>query len=168
MCVGVAVEEVSTAIVLEIAVPTNVKEFNADVQRIAKEMTGPILIEFQRRISLDAFARIINKTPVGDPSFWISDPPPGYVGGHARGNWQLTVGMAEQGEIDGVAVLPADQLGAAAARLQAMEAYAVVYITNNVAYISYLNDGTASPRQAPQGMVEVSLEEVRQIWARVQ
>lgn len=148
--------------------PTNVKEFNAAVEREARDMTGPQLILFQRQIALDAFARIIDMTPVGDPSFWITEhPPAGYVGGHARGNWQLVVGMAEKGEIDGVAVLPNDQLGAATARLEAMEAYAVVYITNNAEYISYLNDGTASPRQAPQGMVEVTLAELQQIWARV-
>lgn len=148
--------------------PTNVKEFNAEVQREAKKMTGPILIEFQRRVSLDVFMRIINKNPVGNPDKWEhpENAPPGYVGGHSRGNWQLAVGIAERGIVDGVSITPNDQRAMAEARLLAMETYAVVYITNNVAYIMALEDGHS--KQTPQGMVAVSLDEVRQIWARVQ
>ncbi|MEE4465532.1 hypothetical protein V2S84_25980, partial [Azotobacter chroococcum] len=43
-----------------------------------------------KKVGIDMLAKIVDRSPVGNPSLWQSPPPPGYVGGRFRGNWQVT------------------------------------------------------------------------------
>jgi len=73
--------------------------------------------------------------------------------GRARGNWQLT--------IDDPAVLEkySDRpIEEGMATLKTLGIFQVVFITNNVPYIVYLEKGSSS--QAPNGMVEITLQEL--------
>ena len=56
--------------------------------------------ESVRKLTLDLDKGIVMSTPVGDPTYWKRPPPPGYVGGRARGNWQPSVGEPITTEID--------------------------------------------------------------------
>lgn len=96
-------------------------------------------------------------TPVGNPSLWKSKPPPGYVGGTARRNWQASLNAPASGEMR-----ETDPSGAAALRLQETTAgqfttrrHQSIWLTNNLPYIGALNDGWST--QAPAGFVEEAI-----------
>lgn len=104
------------------------------------------------------FELIIMSTPVGDPSQWEHPEwaPPDYVGGHARLNWQASVGSPITQEIDGVD--PEGSIAVARVR-ETVKSGAVNYLCNNVPYISRLEyDVPPHSRKAPKGMVRISIQ----------
>lgn len=105
---------------------------------------------------LDLSNRVIMRTPVGQPSLWKNPPPPGYTGGHARANWQSSIGNPAEGEINAI-----DPNGAATLNnIRVSEAPGNVWwLTNNLPYIQRLEyDGWST--QASEGMVRVTLAEL--------
>lgn len=134
----------------------------ADIERIA----GDKLDQVVRGTLLDLSRRVIMRTPVGDPSGWQNPPPPGYVGGTARGNWQVSYGSPEPGVL-----ARTDQSGqttiADVAQQTELAGGNVWYLTNNLPYIQRLEfEGWSD--QSPQGMVRISLSELdRSIDAQI-
>ncbi len=130
--------------------------------------------EAARKIALDALTRIVEKTPVDT--------------GRARGNWQVSPIQPILTELDLGFSSPARVVGrgkkftkqrqrnkTASQRLNAQQAaqlalkagqaviesqgrVTVLYITDNVPYILFLENG--SSRQAPQGMVKLTAQEL--------
>lgn len=139
--------------------------FNAAIKK-----TIPVLkqdfTDFHALIALEALRRIVLKTPVGNPDVWkVKKPPKGYVGGRARGNWQLTIGKASKKVLEDRAKSSADTgdlITKGAQILQKLGFGQVVWIANNLDYILFLEDGHSG--QAPKGMVSVTLQELRMIF----
>ena len=133
----------------------NLKEFRLWIKKISSETVPKQLLgTFQKLVTIDLFRRVVLKSPVGNPDYWL-DPesaPPGYVGGRFRANWQITVGESAAGEIDStdfpVPNIPGNLTG-----------FQTVWITNNVPYADALEGGW-SRRQAPDGIVEVAIVEM--------
>lgn len=107
---------------------------------------------------LDISASIVDRTPVGDPTYWKSGKAPaGYVGGTAKANWRAAIGAP-----DLVYANKQDKEGSSTIR----EISVVVdnapdnlfFLTNSVPYIQLLEYGQHS-KQAPGGMVRVTLAE---------
>lgn len=105
---------------------------------------------------------LIFGSPVGNPSIWENpaSAPEGYVGGHFRRNWIVSVGGFNETEIEGV-----DPAGAATAATgqAAIEAWknagrlrANLVIQNNVPYANRLAQGWS--RQAPAGWVDQQID----------
>ncbi len=121
----------------------NLKKFSAALKKGQVEL-GEIHLKFQKRIALEALTRIIKRTPVDT--------------GRARANWQLASSTNES-EVGGT-----DPGGSAtiAGGLSAIDRitvpFGVIWIFNNVEYITLLEEGSSS--QAPQGMVALSLREI--------
>jgi len=107
--------------------------------------------------------KLVARTPVGDANFWQSTPPPGYVGGHARFNWMLSMGARVVQEIDGVDTSP----GGASTIQKITDAVPkepgdnVFFIQNSVPYIERLEDGYS--RQAPNGFLALTALEFQNI-----
>jgi hypothetical protein len=111
-----------------------------------------------KKVLFDLSSSLVIKSPVGDPKYWKSKPPPGYSGGRFRANWQFASGRinhltTEQKDKSGgptisklVGLVPPRVLGE------------VHYITNSLPYAIPLENGH-SWRQAPQGMVQVTVLE---------
>lgn len=114
-----------------------------------------------RKVVFDVGNSLVMKTPVGDADYWINPAPPGYVGGRARGNWQygLNAPNLKQGSIDGGGAQP---LGRIVSNTPTKASGHVHYITNTLAYIKRLEEGW-SKRQAPRGMIKITLMEFRPI-----
>jgi hypothetical protein len=91
-----------------------------------------------KSVALDVFGKIVFRTPVDT--------------GHARANWQATVGSPA----DGVVQSAQPPAAIAAAGLDD-----VIYITNNVEYVEALEHGHS--QQAPAGMVKVTVNEFKGI-----
>lgn len=101
---------------------------------------------------LELFARIVERTPVDT--------------GRARGNWQIDLDAKS-----GASLLATDKSGRetiarAMAKLDKLDKNSrVVLITNNLAYIKALEYGHS--RQAPSGMIRISVAEFKGILARM-
>lgn len=130
--------------------------FNIRLEQLGKELEG----DLQALAAAAAFASlstVVLATPVGNPSLWQNPvAPPGYVGGRARGNWQVAIGVpndAETGRVDGggSVTIQTGRGTVAGYRLGPL-----IYVFNNVPYIGRLNDGFSS--QAPAGFVERAID----------
>jgi hypothetical protein len=102
-----------------------------------------------RAVALDAFSRIIVKTPVDT--------------GRARGNWMIDVqivpeGWAEQYDRGGMATQDKGR-----AMLAAYKLGYEIHIRNNLPYIVALENGWS--QEAPEGMVKTTMLEIGAITA---
>lgn len=84
-----------------------------------------------------------------------------YVGGRFRGNWQFSIGVPAEGELDQVD--PAGGVTLAKLRLQVEQLTIgqTAYIVNNLPYAVPLEYGHS--KQAPGGMVRITLARFQQI-----
>lgn len=121
--------------------PTNLEKFNAELARATKDMTEDMLVEFQMMVAMEAFKRIVMRTPVDT--------------GRARGNWQISIDREPEYELDAFDDPTLREL----VNIQAARPYSTVFITNNVPYIFYLEYERRSSK-SPEGMVEITLQEL--------
>ncbi|MEE9367039.1 MAG: hypothetical protein V3W44_10155 [Dehalococcoidales bacterium] len=129
--------------------------FNDEIKKCQEDIDLAVE-EVIAKISFAVFSAVTLATPVGDPRLWQNpeNAPPGYVGGRARGNWQIGIGADPEGEGDD----PPDPTGSrvldtARAELAGYEfGTEKIFIVNNVPYIGPLNNGSSA--QAPAGFVE--------------
>lgn len=124
--------------------------FSSDIEKFVKK-TGANADKVVREVVLDIGKSLVMKTPVGDPKYWKSKPPKGYTGGHARANWQHSVGNRVIEEIDCIDPSGQKSIDRITASIPDKAAGQVHYIQNSVPYIQALEDGHS--RQAPNGMV---------------
>lgn len=103
---------------------------------------------------------LIAGSPVGDPTLWVGPAPAGYVGGHFRRNWIVSIGGFNATEIAGE-----DGVGAATAAQgkQVIDAWekagrlgANIVIQNNVPYANRLAQGWS--RQAEAGWIDEQID----------
>lgn len=100
---------------------------------------------------------VVMGTPVGNPTLWRKQPPPpGYVGGRARGNWFVNVGSAssEVREVSGMGT-GESAMSEGQTNIDRAQSGDEIHLTNNLPYIVPLNEG--SSQQAPAGFVEVAI-----------
>lgn len=148
------------------------KAFNKALDNYGKRTVPEAHLALQKKIAIDLFGKIIEKTPVGNPSLWAESslpPPKGYVGGRARANWAISIVTpsnslsANADPEEGVETnYPISGLQEAAgfAAMSKAKFGQTIWIYNNVRYIKRLEDGH-SQKQAPAGMVAVSIAEMQ-------
>ena len=125
-----------------------------DIERIAGDRMDKVV----RGTLLDLSRRVVLRTPVGNPSLWQGQPPPGYTGGQARGNWQASISSPASGTTTAIDKTGTPTITSIAGETQNAPGN-VWYLTNNLAYINRLEfDGWST--QATEGMVRVSLREL--------
>ena len=127
--------------------------FTSDIEKFVKK-TGANADKVVREVVLDIGKSLVMKTPVGDPKYWKSKPPKGYVGGHARGNWQHSVGNRVIEEIDCIDKSGQKSIDRIQQSIPQSAAGLVHYVQNSVPYIKRLEEGHS--RQAPHGMVALT------------
>ncbi|HEX5126491.1 MAG TPA: hypothetical protein VFW00_07100 [Rhodocyclaceae bacterium] len=101
--------------------------------------------------------RLVNRSPVGDGTYWQNPPPKGYTGGRFKGNWQVSIGSPASGiknliDKDGSATMAAHANVIAIAK-----AGEVQFLVNNLPYAERIEKGWS--RQAPVGLVAVTVVE---------
>ena len=127
------------------------KAFQEKVEGQASDLVGLVVVKMHERID--------RRSPVGDATYWKSPPPKGYVGGHFRGGWRLSVGALPAGDINRI-----DPEGSAAragvlADLpgDGQNAGKVYYLFNGAPYGDRIEHGWS--RQSPQGVVGLTVIE---------
>jgi hypothetical protein len=110
-----------------------------------------------RKVVIDVGARLVEKSPVGDPSAWKNPPPPGYVGGRFRANWQYGFNQRPIGDLSDIDPSGAVSNERIITGTESNPAAGVHYLMNNLPYAQRLETGWSS--QAPQGMVNLTVIE---------
>ncbi|WP_417659997.1 hypothetical protein [Pseudidiomarina sp.] len=127
-----------------------------------------------RKTGTDMLAKLIDRSPVGNPDVWLSmnpvtdistgktstqgKAPDGYVGGRFRGNWQVAFDSAPGGEVDRVDPDGKSTLAIGKVVLSAYKSgVGSIWLANNVPYSYSLEMGHSS--QAPQGMAGITAAE---------
>lgn len=136
-------------------------QLDRELTRFSKVVIPEEVSLLQRKIVFDLLGRIVRKTPVGNPDLWKNPPPPGYVGGRARANWQVEVGVTDPNDrqVDAVDTAGAVTISKGEAVALGAKPFDITWIFNNVPYIVRLENGWSS--QAPPGhMIQLSILEV--------
>ena len=136
--------------------------FSVDIEKFAEKCHKAIPLAIQK-IVIAAGDSLVDKTPVGDPSYWKRPAPPGYMGGHAKGNWHYSLGAPHEVEFD--VIDPDGSISKARIRRElAGNAGAITttssYVQNNVPYIRKLEYGHHSPQCPPNGMAGRTMVEI--------
>ena len=104
-----------------------------------------------KKIVLDISVKLVLRSPVGDAKYWKSKPPPGYVGGRFRGNWQYGLNAANVTTSMNIDKNGKDTILAVNSQIPETAIGVVHYLTNSLPYAKRLEEGYS--RQAPKGMV---------------
>ena len=134
--------------------------FAADISAFVSKAKGRTDLVV-KKIVFDIGTKVVMRSPVGDGSLWKYPPPPGYVGGRFRANWQYGYGSIPSGDLPAI-----DATGGAStvrinAGLATSPAAGIHYLVNNLPYAKRLEDGWSS--QAPSGMVGLTVLEFQSI-----
>jgi hypothetical protein len=140
----------------------NLKQFNSEIDKFVKTIPD-MVTTLQKKIVLEALKRLVEKTPVDT--------------GRARGNWQVAIDAAAEGQL-----IVTDKEGIATVEkglsvLTNLPPYSVVWISNNVDYIEFLEYGTSRgptakltsegrSTQAPEGMLAITVEELQVMFEK--
>jgi len=101
--------------------------------------------------------RVVYRSPVGDASAWASKPPPGYVGGRFRANWQYGFNSIPSGDLPDIDASGTVSNGRIEAGVFSSPVAGVHYLSNNLPYAQRLEDGYS--KQAPSGLVGLTMME---------
>ena len=150
-------------------------QFKLDLKRFIEQEVPARAAEIQGRMSAELFTAIVQATPVGNHRTWqanrdratrgLAPLPKGYVGGHARKNWQMKVGSPATTELPGVDKTGAQAQSAAYQVAASIKKPARVFISNPLPYIDRLENGWS--KQAPRGMVRQAIAAVTAKYRRV-
>ena len=123
-------------------IEASLRDLQKEVDTFVKDLVPEKIVLLQKKLSFQALTLIVKKTPVDT--------------GRARGNWQVTIDFAPINSIDNTSI--AEVFSKANTELSKLKPFQNVYITNNVEYVIYLEEGSSS--QAPYGMVAISIQEL--------
>ena len=116
-----------------------------------------------RGTSLSLFSKIVLRTPVGNPSIWKHPKAPkGYTGGRLRANWQVNINSAPTGLVEGKDENGGKTINGAVNEIFRAKLGDSIYFINNLPYADIVENGRHS-KQAPQGMVKVTVAEFKQV-----
>lgn len=144
-------------------------QFKKDLDQFVDEELVEKALKLQRDIMMDLLDKLVINTPVGERSRWQNnirrkarglDPvPEGYVGGHARKNWQVTLNRPAVKELKGEDKTGNRTLQVGEQRIAQIKEPTIAYISNLVPYIERLEQGHSTLQ--PNGFVKPSLQQIR-------
>jgi hypothetical protein len=135
-----------------------------DPREISIALEAAVLDDFGKT----AFAilrNLIFASPVGNPDAWKStdfgrlSAPAGYVGGHFRRNWLVSIGGFNESQVEGTDAAGATTLAAGFAQIKRHQAGKLgpnLVIQNNVPYANRLAQGHSA--QAEAGWVDEEVD----------
>lgn len=135
-------------------------KFFAELDFESKDITRRQVLIWQKRIVLDAFEMVVDRTPVDY--------------GHARANWDVGINRVPSHEFTtdfeaDVSAPKAESKAAAMKRarqkLTRLKAFDTVHIVNNVAYTTVLEDGGFIPPN-PGPSKDERLHRFGRVWVR--
>jgi len=124
---------------------TNFRDFARALDRTASHMLAEPVLRAKQDLARTALTRIVERTPA--------------MTGHARANWQVTIGGPATGVVAGGDPSGAATLANGVAAIMADgDPFTTVWITNNTPYSQTLEQGSSN--QPPAGMVALTVAEL--------
>lgn len=122
--------------------------FKSQLEAFARKADGNMALA-TKKILIDIGTRVVERTPVGDPTLWSGPAPKGYVGGRARGSWQYSINVPEAKDTGAIDPVGGSTIAAITSKINPIPA--IHYISSSLPYMQALENGWSS--QAPAGMV---------------
>ncbi len=136
--------------------------FTADMTKFCKNEAPDYLDGVIRKVLIETGERIVQRSPVGQPRYWESPAPKGYVGGRFRGNWQYGFSVMTDEQLDVIDASGSATIAKLTNSALSTKAVGVHFIYNTLPYAERLeNEGWSD--QAPFGMVSLVELEFAQI-----
>ena len=123
--------------------------------------TGGKLEDVARDVVLSVGRSVVEKSPVGDATYWKNPPPPGYVGGRFCANWQHGFNTPASGALNDLDPTGGASIMRIQSSTQGSPAAGIHFISNNLPYAQRLEDGYSM--QAPSGMIGLTAIEFKDI-----
>ena len=153
----------------------NAAQFKLELDEFVEEEVEGRALNLQRDVMLDLLRLLITNTPVGDRRRWKLNIerkqrglsgllPRGYVGGHAKKNWQGTINRPPTNEIEGEDRSGRNALQAGRQVIRNIKQPVLAYISNRVPYIQRLEEGWS--KQKPRGFVRQQIRFVSEKYKR--
>ena len=150
------------------------KEWKKLLDQWVDEQLTDRVVQAQKRIMLDALGKVIVKTPVGNRKLWKRNIeraargltkllPKGYVGGHARRNWQIKINRRPVNVLKGTRNDTQTRGEKAIAKIKEP---CIAYLSILLPYMDRLERGW-SKQQAPDGIVGPTVQELLQKYKRI-
>ena len=152
------------------------KEWRIEMDEfVESEVVGKVL-ETQRAMMLELLNKVVMITPVGNRARWKRNIerkakglkgllPKGYVGGHARKNWQVKLHRRPTNEIKGTDSSGRQTLANGERAIAKLDKLTIGYISNLLPYMDRLENGWS--KSAPDGIAGPAVAQVRQKYRRV-
>lgn len=116
-----------------------------------------------KKIMIDLFSSVIEKSPVGNPELW-KEPKKGYVGGRFRANWNVAYGSPDTSTTKDVDTSGTQSISRMEKKVGSYEFNdGSVFLSNSLPYSLRLEYDSWS-KQAPAGMVRISLIEIQNTY----
>lgn len=122
--------------------------FNAKIADFARRLPAEKVEPFQKKIAMEVLSRVVLKTPVDT--------------GRARANWQVSLTGPTGYDKEDTDRGGAATINSGIQTIEHVRAYQTIWIGNNLEYIVPLEFGWS--RQAPQGMLRLTLAEISSIF----
>lgn len=123
--------------------------FTAQIGAFVEKAKGNIDLVV-RKIALEMFSRVIQKSPVDTGRF--------------KGNWQVAIGSIPAGTLQLDDKAGTATMAKVTAATLSLEAGQVIYLVNNLEYAQALEYGHS--KQAPSGMVRLTISEFNAVVER--
>lgn len=152
------------------------KSWKLEIEGFMEEEVVGKAVEVQRRILLEALTGVVQMTPVGNRRRWkrnieraqrgLPPLPKGYVGGHARKNWQLTINRRPTNQVTGTDTNGQQTIDKGMRRISQIDEPVIAYLSNLLPYMDRLESGNWS-KSAPNGMVRPTVRRLVQKYRRI-
>jgi len=139
----------------------SIREFRRKARNFSKTLAPSKFEQFLKSIVIQLWSGFIFGTPVGNSDLWKVKPKERYVGGRARGNWQMTINHRAQGIIDTIDPDGMKTMSEGLKVLSVMPNHGMgitIWITNNLPYIVALENGHST--QKPVGWIGMTIQRV--------
>ena len=152
------------------------EQFRKELEEFSEEEILGRAIKLQKRILSEVLTQVVQRTPVGNRKRWkrnieraqrgLQPLPKGYVGGHARKNWQVTLNRRPTTEVDGRDARGQQTIDRGLRRVAQIDKPMIGYVSNLLPYMQRLEDGWS--KSAPQGtIVRDTVRMIRRKYRRV-
>lgn len=138
------------------------QQWAAQLSQLGKNWPAEAFSIFLRYMALTALRGVVYRSPVGDPDFWKMKPPPGYIGGQFRGNWDVSIGDPNASEPTGVDPHGEATFAQGSATIGQLGPKNInrVWLLNNLAYAVRLEEGWSWQAPGPGGIVGITATEI--------